>query len=579
MGNAPQPPESVAPAPTQAGTVLPARWDVRDVQHLNSVTTLRPEIDTALGGGAHLSALGDASPDHRSAAMNALLSWRQALESQAGESRERMLDVRVFAMSLELFRFTESELRLHTADPDVASGLLLSLLFHLRGHVATETERFDTLAQRLKALGRALLSARPCLDTPSEDLLARALDVSDGAADLLRAISEAAQHALASGAIVPTIASEVADAVVIAGAALDEHKAWLLTLSPITHVPMGAMRMDELLRLRGLDLRCNEVTSLARSVAEELRVEELRVLRRGYKGTSAVDAMSAARMGAPNSLGEAVSWLTELTRELRAFVVQGNVIPVPSGERDRLVVDVMPSLLTTRGQTAVLLPPQPLAPMQESLLLLREVAGAHAQSLSELSVADLENIAAHCGTPGMHLQAVWSNLATSVARRGAPLGLLSPVASTWGTDMTRGWALMAEEAMREAQFRHSPASRLVMVKRALLHAVVAAVDVALATGRLNAESAAALLVRRGHVRLVVARAIVRSLQRAPSIGLSAFVGKIRIDQLRREARKRWRDGFSERRFVSLVLASGPVPLAYLFDRLADPPVVLQEPRL
>jgi uncharacterized protein (DUF885 family) len=78
------------------------------------------------------------------------------------------------------------------------------------------------------------------------------------------------------------------------------------------------------------------------------------------------------------------------------------------------------------------------------------------------------------------------------------------------------------------------------------------------------------LVRRAGLRLPVARAVVRGLIARPTSGVSGLVGKVRIEQLRREAHRRWRDGYSERRFFSLLMANGPVPLAYLFERLDEP---------
>jgi uncharacterized protein (DUF885 family) len=196
--------------------------------------------------------------------------------------------------------------------------------------------------------------------------------------------------------------------------------------------------------------------------------------------------------------------------------------------------------------------------------------GPHHEALRELSVADLETLVAAMGFPGRHVQAVWQNRTTSIARRGALLGALAGPASVWGHDMVAGWSLVASELMREQNFRHSPASRLIMLQHALVAALTAIVDVNLALGRASAESAAAFLVRRAGLRLPVARAVVRGLIARPTSGVSGLVGKVRIEQLRREAHRRWRDGYSERRFFSLLMANGPVPLAYLFERLDEP---------
>jgi uncharacterized protein (DUF885 family) len=142
--------------------------------------------------------------------------------------------------------------------------------------------------------------------------------------------------------------------------------------------------------------------------------------------------------------------------------------------------------------------------------------------------------------------------------------------------MVAGWGLVASELMREQNFRHSPASRLMMLRHALTAALTAIVDVNLALGRASAESAAAFLVRRAGLRLPVARAVVRTLLARPTSGLSGLVGKVRIEQLRREAHRRWRDGYSDRRFYTLLMVNGPVPLAYLFERLDEPPTYISD---
>jgi uncharacterized protein (DUF885 family) len=239
---------------------------------------------------------------------------------------------------------------------------------------------------------------------------------------------------------------------------------------------------------------------------------------------------------------------------------------------ERLLVDAMPATLAPLGQSAVYLAPPPYAARQHGWLLLREPLGPQSEALKELSVADLESIVAALGLPGRHAQAYWQNRATSLARRGALFGIAAGGASStaWGLDMVHGWGLVAAELMRELSFRPSSAARLLMVRQTMTAALLAVADVDLAIGRMTPEETATFLVRRAGLRLPVARAMVRTLLKAPTSGLSALVGKVRIEQLRREAHKRWRHGWSDKRFHGLLLVNGAVPLAYLFERLDEP---------
>ncbi len=556
------------------------RRNARDDAHVRRLCGLRPEVETALGLVDNQGSLTAPTAENKAATVEANVAWRRDLESQATESRERLLDARVFAASLELFRFVDEEVALWRCDPDVVTPIAETLLLHVRGLLPAEPEqRFDALQKRLQAIPHTLEAARAnsatTLTSPSPELIVRARDVIEGMPELLRAIGDAARTQNASGRAIPaSLQAGVAAGVDAAAAALDAQREWLHELSPTVPEPIGVARYDEMLRLRGLDLTANEVIDLGRTVAEGLRVEIQRVMRRGFKGQTEEAATATARKNVPHSISEAVAWTRELVDQARAFIFDNGNVPVVSKDPDnadeRLHTDVMPAVFSPTGRAAMYLPPQPYAPRQDALLLLREPLGPQQEGLKELSVADLETIVAGSGFPGRHVQAVWQNRTTSIARRGALLGALAGPASTWGEDMVAGWAMVAAESMRELNFRHSPASRLMMLKAALTQTLMAVVDVNLALGRTTPEAAAAFLVRRAGLRLPVARAQVRGLIAKPTSGLSGLVGKVRIEQLRREAHRRWRDGYSDRRFSTLLMVNGPVPLAYLFERLDEP---------
>lgn len=561
------------------------RRNPRDDAHVRRICALRPDIETSLGLLDHAHELGAPSVDARAALVEANVAWRRDLEAQATESRERLLDARVFSASLELQRFSQDEIAVHKRDPDVLTPVAETLLLHLRGLVPAEPEhRFDSLARRLRTLRPYLETARATAAADglaaAPELLVRARDVVDGMPDLLRAIVDAARSGDGGRTVPASLQASCESAVDDASQALEQHREWLTGLAGATPEPIGVERFDEVLRLRGLDLTASEVLDLGRSIAEEMRVELARVLRRGFKGQTLDAALGLARKNAPLNLSEAIAWSRELVAQARSFIADNGAVPVPAKAADnadeRVHVDAMPAALATAGFAAHYLAPQAFAPRQDALLLLREPAGPQQEALRELAVPDLESVVATLGFPGRHVQAVWQNRTTTLARRGAFFGTGPGPASTWGTDMMLGWGLVSAELMRELHFRHSPSSRLVMVRHALVMALLAVVDVDVAVGRMTPEQAAAFLVRRGGVRLPVARAMVRGLLRAPTSGLSALVGKVRIEQLRREAHKRWRDGYSERRFHALLLVNGAVPLAYLFERLEEPPTYVTD---
>jgi hypothetical protein len=577
------------------------RRNPKDDPFVRRICALRPELGTALGLVEYGGALPTPGADARDEVLAANLAWRAELEVEAADSKDRLLDARVFSASLELQRFVDEDLAAWRHDPDDIGPVADALLLQLQGPVPeVPAERFVAIERRLRGLRGWLLRARQAAESepafaPSTELAIRARDVIDGMPDLLRAIADGGRAvgavspdgaAPAGGArggdapLPPSLIAALDAAVDDASGALDEHRDWLTSLSTAPHGPIGVERYDEILRLRGLDLTASEVLDLGRSVAEEMRVESGRLLRRHFKDQDAQGALAIARKNVPLTLFEATAWTRQLVDEARSFVADSGVIPLPApalgmGDEadERLVVDAMPATLSPLGQAAVYMPPPPYAARQQGLLLLREPLGPQQEALKELSVADLEVIVASHALPGRHGQAFWQNRATTLARRGALSGIGSgggPHAA-WGLDMVHGWGLVCAELMRELAFRPSPAAKLLTVRQTLVAALVAVVDVDLALGRMRPEEAADLLVRRASLRLPVARALVRSLLKAPTTGLSALVGKVRIEQLRREAHKRWRGGYSDKRFHALLLTNGAIPLAYLFERLDEPP--------
>ncbi len=561
------------------------RRNARDDAHIRRICGVRPEVETALGLIENHGALLPPTPESKAHTIEANVAWRKDLESQATESRERLLDARVFAASLEFFRFVDEEVATHKSDPDVLASVAETLLIQVRSLLPAEPEqRFDAIAKRIGALPSFLEATHAMgatLTAPHPELQARARDIAEAFPELLRALTDASRAPDATGRAIPqSLQAALKANAEKAQTALEAHRDWIVRLEPKAPAPLGKSRYDELLRLRGLDLTSTEVLDLSRSIAEELRLEQARVIRRAFKNQALDAAIGQARKNVPLSLGEAIAWLRELVDQARTFVHGGGAVPVlspePDNDDERLHCDLLPPPLSPLGQHAVYLPPQPYAPRQDALLLVREPLGPQQEALRELSVADLESIVGSMGFPGKHLMAVWRNRTTSIARRGALLGAHAGPASSWGQDMVEGWGLVASELMRELNFRHSPASRLIMLRHALLHTLLACVDVNLGLGRFTVDNAAQFLVERAGLRLPVARAHVRTLLAKPTSGLSALVGKVRIEQLRREARRRWRDGFSDRRFTTLLMVNGPVPLAYLFERLDEAPTYLSD---
>jgi hypothetical protein len=252
-----------------------------DAEHVARLVALRPEVAPLVGApssAAGARALPDPDPAARAAVVDALLVWRKALEQRSeDQDAERRLDARVFAASVELFRFSEQKLALHEKDPDVAGPPFL-LLLEQHGHLRRAasdalTEGASALAARLTAIPAYLAGARGAVKQPDALLLERAREVCQGCGTLAKQILDDAKARGARGELPGALSEDLQTAAKKAAAAVDEHRRWLEALAAVAAPPIGKEGLDEIMRLRGLDLTSAEVLDLGKSIAEEMRIE------------------------------------------------------------------------------------------------------------------------------------------------------------------------------------------------------------------------------------------------------------------------------------------------------------------
>lgn len=538
-----------------------------DAQYLSRLLTLRPEL-SARFGAERSAALPEPTLAARRATVDLLVAWRDArdaLRSQdLDETTDAAVDQRVFAASLELLQFSEEEVQLFRADPDLLREPL-SLLWQDQSTIELDAEdRFDGLVQRLAALPAYLLQGREAVSQPDVARTRNALDSVHAAQLMLDHLLALADAACDEGELTESLASDVERAVLQVEESLQSHLGWLNSLraSEDTYA-LGPDTLDHVLYLRGLDIRADEMREVARGMVEELRVEQARLLKNRFADKPLGAALAGVQNKSPQNHAELHSWLQELMQEARHFVFGRDEFPIPTNEE--LVVERVFRGLSPCSEGAHWLPPRFRSAFATSHLLLPE--NRSQEELARCCLAELERLVAFHGYPGRHLLQVWSDRSTHLVRAGVPCGFMAGIASTWGLDTISGWSHYAEEWMREAGFRDSPEVRLVTVRNAIRRATLAYVDVSMATGLLRPEPAAALLVRVAGITPEQACIDINACLRTPTASLSALLGKMRIVQLRKEARVAWRSRFSERHFHELILMGGTMPLAYHFELL------------
>lgn len=449
------------------------------------------------------------------------------------------------------------ELPLAARDPDVLHRPLACLTVEASSLTKGDADAAARLADRVQSLPAHLEATRGAVRRAPIALIDAARATARHAPALLNALLTRTHESVGEVAT-----GKLRSAIDDLRPALAAHDRFLdgLPVDESIPVAIGKDALDALLKARRVDLDSTEVKELARTYIEVARLEQARVRRRGFRSRSLEQASVLARTQTPFSLEEAAAWTQELVDQARAFLHETTAYPTRGQE----------TLLVEEGSTAhgsVFGPVSYLraAGAGPARLVLSDADDEI--GLARFSVSDLEAHTARLAYPGHHLSC-------TIARRGDdPIrgGLLQdgalPSTSLYALDRVEGWAAFSESTMRELHFRDSPSVRLVTIQRLLTSSLLAWYDVALARGECSLDDAVAQLSAHAAMPLQVARRHIVRLARAPSSGLSALVGRVRLDQLRRAAHTSWRHAYSERRFNELVLLSGHVPVSLLFSLL------------
>ena len=178
--------------------------------------------------------------------------------------------------------------------------------------------------------------------------------------------------------------------------------------------------------------------------------------------------------------------------------------------------------------------------------------------MSAMPKTDLEALAFHEGLPGHHLQR-----AITAELEGVPD--LQRYLSF--TAFSEGWGLYTEQLAYEMGFYEDPYSRFGQLAMELWRAARLVVDTGIHSKRWSGEEAIAYLIdNTPNAEYDCIKAIERYIA-MPGQATAYMIGKLRIVELREQAREALGDKFDIRLFHDTVLGSGPVPLNKLAENI------------
>lgn len=181
---------------------------------------------------------------------------------------------------------------------------------------------------------------------------------------------------------------------------------------------------------------------------------------------------------------------------------------------------------------------------------------ANLYDMSAMPKTDLEALAFHEGLPGHHLQRAITAELEDIPDLQRYLSF---------TAFSEGWGLYTEQLAYEMGFYEDPYSRFGQLAMELWRAARLVVDTGIHDKRWSREEAIAYLVENTpNAEYDCIKAIERYIA-MPGQATAYMIGKLRILELRENARAALGDAFDIRLFHDTVLASGPVPL----DKLAE----------
>ena len=179
-------------------------------------------------------------------------------------------------------------------------------------------------------------------------------------------------------------------------------------------------------------------------------------------------------------------------------------------------------------------------------------------NLKDMSKNELEALAYHEALPGHHLQRAIQT----------ELGDVPPFRRFGGvTAYTEGWGLYSEELPKEMGFYKDPYADFGRLQMELWRACRLVVDTGIHSKRWSREQAIQYLKDNtpnpdGDIRKAIERYIVY-----PGQATAYMIGKLKIMELREQARAELGEDFDIRAFHDVVLLPGPVPLDILEENV------------
>jgi uncharacterized protein (DUF885 family) len=511
----------------------------------------QPVLGTSLGLTDHDDRLPDMSADAIAARERAEDDWLDRFAAVPGESltHDERIDRDLVVMALTGRRLMRDWYGWRR-NPDGYAGAALNGLHLLLLHrPSPEPELAAAVAARLAGIPALLAHGEANLDADlaSPDLVRRALGMARAGVAYARDVPSEFSE---------THRSRLAEVAEPAAVAFERFAAFLERFAERARGEwaIGEQRYDGLLRhAEGLPYGARELRDRGAAVHAELAAN-LRTRTRRLRGDddwrALLEQLNADHPGAPEDMLEAYR---EATGTARRFCADHDLVTLPEGEQ----CDVRPAAPFTRPVIAVAhyIAPPPFADGRHAgtFFVPYPPEGATPdqvrQRLASNSFSSRWTTSVHEAYPGHHWHL--SHIAATLRR---------PLRFVFGSSyFSEGWALYAEEMMREQGFFPDPRHELRQVHARAFRAARIVVDTSLHLGEMGVDEAVGQLSAGAALPLETARTEVLRYCAWPTQAASYLTGALEIQRLAQEWLHAARGSLKE--FHDVIAGTGRLPIS------------------
>ena len=312
---------------------------------------------------------------------------------------------------------------------------------------------------------------------------------------------------------------------------------------------MGTENFDKLLELRKLPWDRKTILKKGYSLLKELKQRSESLAREIDPSKKYDEVLEMIKLEHPLTFEMVLEHTKMESDRAREFVKERDLATVPDGER--LVVVPTPEYLIPVIPFAAYMFPPYFSPKEPGIYIVTPTT--EEKDLKRHNYTEISDTMVHEAYPGHHLDFACNNAYAPLIQ------MLGQAIET-----IEGWAHYCEELMLEEGFYDDPKkAELIILKNQIWRAVRIIVDIELHCKQRTVSEAIKMLMDEASMDEPSATAEVTRYTFNPGYQLSYLIGKLLIDDLRKEVREQMGSKFTLKFFHDTILQSANLPFYVL----------------